>query len=126
MNTNKLIYNAIQTPDGTILESHYRHDYKTYTDANGEEYMIDGGIDYIRTSLNKESAISLAIYSNDHHDVIREYFKWGSYGIDGNGPLTYIHLDSMDHDHIVAILRTQKHLPEHITQIFLDELEYRE
>ena len=44
----QLISNKIRTPDGTILQSFNRHDYKTYIDANGFEYMVDGGIDYLR------------------------------------------------------------------------------
>jgi hypothetical protein len=35
---DRLVYNAIRTPDGTVLVSYSRHDYKTYTDANGHEY----------------------------------------------------------------------------------------
>lgn len=32
----QLIYNAIKTPDGTVLVSYHRHDYKTHLDANKE------------------------------------------------------------------------------------------
>ena len=39
---SRLIYNAIRTPDGTVLESRHKHDYQEYQDANGLEYMVDG------------------------------------------------------------------------------------
>ena len=32
----RLLLNRMQTPDGTVLTSWSRHDYRTYTDANGE------------------------------------------------------------------------------------------
>lgn len=38
-----IVYSAIKTPDGTILESKHVHDYQSYLDANGETYLLDGG-----------------------------------------------------------------------------------
>nr|DAI89645.1 MAG TPA: hypothetical protein [Caudoviricetes sp.] len=48
----KLIYNAIRTPDGTLLVSRHTHDYVSHIDKNGEEYFLDGGMGHIRTSIN--------------------------------------------------------------------------
>ena len=42
---SEIILNRIQTPDGTVLTSYYRHDYKSYQDKNGETYIVDGGND---------------------------------------------------------------------------------
>ena len=120
-----LLVSAIITPDGTVLESTHRHDYQTYTDANGEEYMIDGGTDYIRRSVNKERATDAFVYTNDPHEVIREAFKWGTYGKYGEQPLEMKLLKSLDTEHIEAILRTQTQLKSHITKVFEDELDYR-
>ena len=55
----KLVYNALQTPDGTIITSRNRHDYEEYIDANGKSYMIDGGLDYVRCSAHGESYVRL-------------------------------------------------------------------
>lgn len=93
---NNLIYNAIRTPDGTILESKFRHDYKTYTDKNGNEYMIDGGLDYSRRSANGDEVV-LNLYDDEPHNVQSRVLKWGTRGIS-------IAIADMSTDHINAVL----------------------
>lgn len=125
MNTKKCLYSAIQTPDGTILESRHVHDYRTHEDANGETYMIDGGTAYFRTTLNKVRAKDLSLYEGDDHEVIRERFTWGTYGKSGKEEYHLITIAEMTDGHVQAIVDTQTHLPEHIMQVFINELEYR-
>jgi len=121
---NKLLYNAIRTPDGTILESHHRHDYKTHTDANGKTYMIDGGLEY-RRSTTWEDQDWVGVYDDDDFAEIRLRFKWGTRGKDGNKPIQYVPLYRLEDDHIRAIIDTQTHLPEHIRLQFERELKWR-
>ena len=122
----KLLCNRIRTPDGTILESMHRHDYVTYTDANGKEYMVDGGLDYLRRNVHDDAPYEeLSLYSGDYHQLIRQAFKWGTRGIDGKQPLTWLVLQDMATDHIEAILETQTQLRDHIRQVFINELNYR-
>jgi hypothetical protein len=122
---NKLLVSAIITPDGTRLESLHRHDYKTHTDANGEQYMLDGGIDYVRRSVNKEPATPAFVYTNDPHEKIRTVFKWGTRGKDGKEELQWRTLDSLSSEHVQAILNTQHHRAEDIRKVFEDELDFR-
>ena len=125
-NMEKYLANRIRTPDGTILESMHRHDYVTYIDANGKEYMVDGGLDYLRRNIHDDAPYTeLSVLSTDEHSVIREVFKWGTYGIDGKQKLKYVILKDMSWDHIEAILETQTQLREHVRQVFVDELDYR-
>src|SRR6056300_497440 len=105
---SNLLYSAIRTPDGTILESNHHHDYKTYTDANGKTYMIDGGLDYVRCSVHDDQEW-LGVYDDDDFSEIRLRFKWGTRGKDGNQPLQYKLLCMLEDDHIRAILDTQSH-----------------
>ena len=49
----KVLVSGMICPDGTVLYSRHRHDYKSHTDSNGEWYMIDGGLDYVKSSVNK-------------------------------------------------------------------------
>lgn len=113
------------TPDGTVLQSYHRHDYKTYTDKNGEEYMIDGGCAYTRCSVNDEPAEYFTVTTDDTHKVKRKWFHWGTYGKNGDQPLKWKPLQDLDTEHIEAILETQSHIPEHLRELFKDELEYR-
>ena len=126
MNKVRIVSNRIRTPDGTILESMHRHDYVTHDDANGLEYMVDGGLDYVRRIVHDDAPYEeLSVYSNDPHKLIREAFKWGTRGKDGKQPLTYVPLKDLTTEHIDAILETQTHIQEYIRKIFLDELEFR-
>jgi hypothetical protein len=121
----KLLVSAIVTPDGTRLESNHRHDYKSHLDANGETYIIDGGLDYVRRSVNKEPATDAFVYTDDPHETKRTMFKWGTYGRGKNKKLEWKPLESLDTDHIEAILKTQHHIGEAIKKLFVDELSYR-
>jgi len=123
----KIVANRIRTPDGTILESKHRHDYVTYVDKNGKQYMVDGGLDYLRRNLHDDAPYTeLSVYSDAPHDLISETFKWGTRGKDGKQPLTYVPLKDLTTPHIEAILETQTHIPGYIRKIFLDELDFRE
>ena len=120
----QLVYNAIKCPDKTILVSRYRHDYVTYVDANGEEYMLDGGTDYIRTNVNTEPAESLAVYADAEFVDIREVLEWGSYGRDGKSPLRWIKLKDMEIDHIRAVI-DECHIAPWRKELLEHELKYR-
>lgn len=62
------------------------------------------------------------------HISPREYFVWGSRGVDGKGELTYKLLQDIDTDHIVNIIVHLKSQPENNSnhlKIFKEELEFR-
>ncbi len=127
MGERRLIYSAWKTPDGTILHSSHRHDYQEHFDEVSKEwYILDGGNEYIRCSINTVPAEDLTVYSDDLHEKIREVFVWKSYGKNGEIPEgVYSKLKELTEEHIHAIIRTQTRLPEYIVEIFCNELEYR-
>ena len=124
-----ILVNKIQTPDGTILESKHRHDYVSHTDANGEYYMVDGGKDYLKRSINIIPAIDLTIEDDGSHELRRQYLTWGSnYDKDMNRlPETiYNPIMNMTSDHIIAILEGGwvKNNPFY-EELFKEELKFR-
>lgn len=121
-----LVYNAIRTPDGTVLESRHRHDYVVYLDKNGKEYMVDGGLEYIRRNVHDDAPYEeLSVYTTDGHDRIRDVVKWGTYGRDGNQPLSYILLKDMNTEHIQACLDNVLSMRPAYKESFKEELKLR-
>lgn len=124
-----IIRNAVLTPDGTYLRSYHRHDYVQHLDKfTGEIYIVDGGNDYLRRSLNTTPAEDLTVYLSDPFHAVREAFVWKSYGKnyehlpDG----IYIPLCDMTTDHIHAILETQTQIKGNFVEmLFKKELVLR-
>ncbi len=108
-----IVQNAMQTPDGTILISTHRHDYQSYVDQNGLTYMIDGGYDYIRRQapIGKDWKLmfeSLVLHSDSPFEKVREKLLWGTYGRNGDQPLSYVRLKDMEENHIANVIQMIK------------------
>jgi hypothetical protein len=125
MTERKLVANVMRTPDGTILQSYHVHDYVEHLDANGKVYMVDGGISYTRRSWYQDgNGEDLSVYSDDPHTKIREWFRWGTYGKEGKGPLKWVAIKNLETAHIKAIL-DEGYARTYIKKIFEDEIELR-
>ena len=122
---SKVVYSAIRTPDGTVLQSRHQHDYVTHKDKNGELYMLDGGLAYTRRSLHKEPAEDLSLTLDDPHSKLREAVSWGSRGIHGRSPLKYILVKDMVNEHIEAVTELNG-VHKGILEVLYNELKYRE
>jgi hypothetical protein len=122
----QLVYNAIQTPDGTIIQSKHRHDFVTHEDKNGKRYMIDGGLDYCRRSNNGDE-VSLCLTVLDPIEKIREVFTWGrNYNekMERLPATEWVLLKDLNEGHLDALC-TGKYSPEWITLLFIREKQYR-
>ena len=129
MEEPRLILSKIQTPDGTILTSHHRHDYVTHTDINGETYMLDGGNDYQRTSVNKESFKDLSIWSDAPYEIIRENFHRGGRGKNGDEPLKWVPLSEMSDEWVKNCIEYNDNLgmgKSYANYLYCKELRYRQ
>lgn len=120
-----IVRNAIQTPDGTVIESRHVHDYQTHTDANGKTYMVDGGLDYLRRNAHSDQ-VDLSVSLDDGHEAVREAVTWGTRGPDGDQPLKFVKLCDMDTDHIEACLETQDRMHPNIRAAMQNELMWRD
>ena len=76
----------------------------TYTDANGKEYMVDGGLDYLRRSIHDDQ-IDLSEYDDAPHERQRELLTWGTYGPKGDQPLQYKTIAEMETGHLEAVVK---------------------
>lgn len=121
------IYSAIKTPDGTILESRHRHDYVTHEDSlTGETYVLDGGTEYFRSSINNVAATNLSVFLEDGHDKVRDVLKWGTRGKNGDQPIRYVTVSKMTTDHIESCLLTQNAMHPYYVVAFVNELKMRD
>lgn len=129
MEIKRILRNAIQTPDGTVLESKHRHDYVTHIDKNGQWYMVDGGGEYLRRGYDVQDFVALSVYDDGTHETRRNNLRWGkSYDKDMNSlPKTiYPLISEMDTDHIEAILDGgYARNNAFYIEVFTNELEYR-
>ena len=120
-----ILSNCMRTPDGTMLESMHRHDYVTHLDANGKTYMLDGGLDYVRSSANGDEEL-LTVHHDDPHEVVRDAARWGTCGKKGDETLVLVKIMNMSTPHIQACLDTQKKtMSADLYQVMINELAYR-
>ena len=120
----KLILNRIRTPDVKILTSRNVHDYKCYKDKNGDTYINDGGVEYLRRSVNVIPWEELSLYSDDPFEKLREGIEWGSRGKNGNEPLHYKSISKTSSNHINSILSKIK-IAEYLKELFEKEISHR-
>ena len=130
-----IIYNAIQTPDGTIISSTHRHDYVTHEDKNGKTYGVDGGCEYLRRigdlSGCKDLSMYLEPWSAEFHVKAREVIKRGGRGKNGDQPLTWVPICEMNDGWVKATIEynEERGMPVEsnwFTELLAMELEYRE
>lgn len=102
---------------GEVLVSRHTHDYKQCSCEN--KTSVDGGLSYVRyggKDLDKVRFFSVT--TEDSFEDQREYFEWGTYGKDGDQPLSWIKLKDMSLEHLEAV--------KDVRVIFKEEIKYRE
>lgn len=120
-----LVYNALRTPDGTIIQSRSVHDFVCHTDTiTGKQVCVDGGLDYLRRIGDFASCQDLSLEDSAPHEQIREVVSWGSYGPAGDQPLRYILIKDLSDDHLSKILAYPK-VSQRFIAIMQREQEHR-
>jgi len=110
---SKLLVNCVMCPDGTIIQSTNRHDFRKHTTVDTwksrslkmddreavpdqvRETVVDGGTEYLR---RMGTYTEMSVYDDDPFEVIRRFLCRGGRGIGGDQPLTYVPLFRMDED----------------------------
>ena len=105
----ELIASRIKTPDGTILWSRHVHDYVAYQDSKtGEVYILDGGTDYFKTSINVVPAKNVCIFSTAKWKTLRNYIIRYTQLLDKNrqptGKSGFVRLSNMSDEHLNNLL----------------------
>ena len=124
----QILCNRIQTPDGTILTSHHRHDYVSYIDKNGHEYVTDGGCQYIRRNIVQEAPYKdLTVYDDAPFEEIRKVLYRGGTGKDGTKGWKYVALDQMSDNWLKNVITFEEKLrPDNkYLKYYRKEVEYR-
>lgn len=133
--SRKIIYNAIRTPDGTIISSSHRHDFVTHEDKNGKTYGVDGGTEYLRRIGETLDCEDLSMYlepwSPEFHVRAREVVKRGGRGKNGDQPLTWVPICEMNDGWVKATITYNEERgftaeTNWFTELLVNELEYRE
>lgn len=123
--SEQIVYNAVKCLQcGETLVSRHVHDYKTCECTN--EAMVDGGNEYARygaVDMNKITKITYV--ASDPHDLLREFVSWGSYGKNGDQPLTYKKIKDMSDDHLRAVIVWPRGA-QWMKELMKQELDYRE
>ena len=121
----EILRNMMRTPDGTVLHSVHRHDYREHQDANGKVYMLDGGLDYVRCSAHGDEKM-FTVMSDDDHGLIRVVVTWGTYGREGDQLITHVLIADMETEHLQACIDGMRGYPRPaMYKVMQDELEYR-
>ena len=133
MQERTLLLNRIRCPDGTVLTSRSRHDFKEHTQADGRYYFVDGGLSYQRIGYSDKEYTDLSIYTNDTHIKIRENMEWGkNYDKEMNllPKTVYVKVKDITDGHLKAIMLLTKGVEGSsitaVHQVFQNELEFRE
>lgn len=117
-----ILVSKMITPDGTELYSRHRHDFVSYIDKNGKRYILDGGVDYTRSSLNGDEKF-IKITTEDDFEVIRnEFSRYNRY----SG--TYVKLKDIDNswlENIITWFIDNNYQYSLIFAIFIEEKLYR-
>ena len=102
-NMKQLIASIWRTPDGTFLNSRIVHDFVSHDDKVAQEtYFVDGGTQYIRTSVNTLPMANLCAHANDHIAEVRKKLRRGTLMPDGSR--RWVILKNMSDKHVESCI----------------------
>lgn len=131
-NGNEIVMGSMLVcPDGHALYSFHRHDYVEHTQEDGREYILDGGDAYIRSGGSDRSYTVRQLTLPEDFHLLRNKMTWGSYGKNGDKPLTRRSISKLTTDHLNNLMTYFDNIEEatgvrpKIAYLMAVELEYR-
>lgn len=123
----KIIVNALMCPDGTVIQSHHIHDFRSHESIDETDVVhrsfIDGGSEYARYS----GGIPITLTDDDPFEVIRMFLCRGGRGKDGKQPLSYVPLFALSNNWLEALIEYEEGFrPDNMfLPYYIKEKEYR-
>jgi hypothetical protein len=126
--TPAIVCNRIKTPDGTILESRFRHDWNEHFDEfSKERYFVDGGLDYLKRSINKVPYVEMSLTTDSPFEDVRTIYRRGTFNKAGN--LVWIAICDMSDAHLLNAIKYNIEKYGNVysvaNELYRKELEYR-
>jgi len=84
---------------------------------------VDGGLDYCRRSNHGDEKL-MYVYDDIPHKEARELVTWGTYGKNGDEPLTYKKVADMEDGHLMAVITKCAAYPQ-VKEVMAEELRQR-
>lgn len=125
----KILQNAVFSPhDQKWYVSTSTHEYVTIPNGTPCGEAIDGGTAYLRRVYGEGGMKSedWSLYTDSPRDEIKSKMLWGTYGKNGDQPLTWLPMVTLTTEHLQNILDTQKHINVFVLDLITEILKERE
>lgn len=115
---SKLIQNAVYCKDtDKYYTSRHRHEFVRFDSGGKTGLYIDGGCEYVRSTVMPDTVIDWCLYDDSPFEEIKTKLLWGTNGKNGDQPTKWIPLFECETEHLQNILKTQFHIKKETQEL---------